>query len=82
MRPVKAAVRWRIERAIAKGPYSVHVGARSITIRERRGRYEIVVDSGDNNPSVWIYRKKSIAIDRFEEQCDYYRRGSNPKESK
>jgi hypothetical protein len=82
MRPVKAAARGRIEKAIAKGPYSVHIGERSITIRERRGRYEIIVEDGDDKPAVWIYRKRPIAIDRFEEQCDYYRRGSKPKENK
>jgi hypothetical protein len=82
MRSVKVATRERIEKALSKGAYSVHVGGRSITIKERRGRYEIVIEQKDHKPGVWIYRKRAIAIDRFEEQCDYFRRGSVPKEDK
>lgn len=82
MRPVKLATRGRVEKALTKGAYSVHIEGRSITIREKRGRFEIIVDNGDQKPSVWIYRKRTIAIDRFEEQCDYFRRGAAPKEDK
>jgi len=80
---MRAASREQIERAVDKGSYSVRIGDRTLSIRERRGRYEITIIKDGKKPDVWLYRKKPIAIDRFEEQCDYFRRGAQaPKEKK
>jgi hypothetical protein len=56
------------------GRVSVTVGATLITIENVEGCYEILVKEADLTPFQWLYRDKTIAIDRFEEQVSHYRR--------
>lgn len=60
----------------SKGTFSVKIGRRTITVREKKGRYQIQIAKGENDPSVDVYRSRTIAIDRFQERVIHFRRST------
>ena len=70
------ASRDRIRKLILGGKtHSVVIGERTIAIRARQGRFQITIMKDGQKPNVWVYRKEAIAMDRFFEHCEYFRRG-------
>jgi hypothetical protein len=67
----KGKIRETLDKA---GKVAVTIGSTTVTIERRDDRYEISVKEKDAAPSQWLYRSKTIAIDRFEEQVSHYRR--------
>jgi hypothetical protein len=73
---VKLPTRQKIEKTVDTAPIVVEIGSRKIVLRRSREHYEIVITVNGEDPNLWTYKKKSIAIDRFEEQVAYFRRSS------
>lgn len=74
---MKKLFRKEIESELAaQGAFSVKIGRRTISVRERRGRYQIQIIHGERPPAVDIYRSRAIAIDRFQERVIHFRRST------
>jgi hypothetical protein len=70
------ADRSAVENGLDKeGSYSTTIGRTTLKIMLRKKGYHIIVNErGAKKPLTWFYRLRSVALDRFEEQCDFYKR--------
>lgn len=55
------------------GRFSRTIRGIQATIELRGKKYWITIHEGEK-PPFWTYRRESIALDRFEEQCDMLNR--------
>lgn len=73
---MNAEDRSSVEKSLdTESSYSITIGRTTLKIMIRRKGYHIIVNErGAKKPLTWFYRLRSVALDRFEEQCDFYKR--------
>lgn len=60
-----------------EGRFTLRVGPKEVSIKAERGGFIIVIvdlEKKDEKPSGYMYRRRDIAIGRFEDHLRYFRR--------